>query len=89
MATVHTRKARVQRPIQPDALRRYLNTVAAANYCGVSPALLRKYRLRKPGDPGEVGPAFIRLSPTLLVYAISELDRWIDGHRTPSQSQAA
>jgi hypothetical protein len=63
------------------APRRALRTTDAARYLGVSPSLLRKMRMRGPDDPGQPGPGFIRLSPSLIVYEISALDAWLDGHR--------
>ena len=47
--------------------RRALRTSAAAQYLGVSPSLLRKKRLQGPGDPQAAGPAYIQLSPSLIV----------------------
>jgi hypothetical protein len=64
--------------------RRSLKTAAAAKYLGVSTALLRKLRLRGSDDPGYPGPEFIKLTPSLIVYEISALDRWLDKHRMPS-----
>jgi hypothetical protein len=61
---------------------RALRTTPAARYLGVSPSLLRKYRMRAPDDPGTKGPDFIRVSPYLIVYEIDELNRWLDSHRT-------
>jgi hypothetical protein len=58
--------------------RRALRTTDAARYLGVSPSLLRKMRSRGPADPLGVGPAYIRLSPSLIVYEISVLDAWLD-----------
>lgn len=62
--------------------RRALPTKGAAQYLGVSPSLLRKFRSRGPADPGGSGPNFIKLSPTLVVYEIEELDRWLESHRS-------
>lgn len=61
--------------------RRALRTAAAARYLGISPSLLRKFRLRGPDDPGDHGPPYIRLSSSLIVYELVELDRWFDAHR--------
>jgi len=58
--------------------RRALRTTDAARYLGVSPSLLRKMRSRGPADPLGDGPAYIRLSPSLIVYEISVLDAWLD-----------
>lgn len=38
--------------------------------------------MRGPDDPLGLGPAFIRLSPALVVYEIQELDRWLDAFAT-------
>jgi hypothetical protein len=64
-----------------NAPRRALSTVAAATYLGVSAGLLRKLRARGPSDPGMAGPCFLKLSPNLVLYEITELDRWLDGRR--------
>jgi hypothetical protein len=58
--------------------RRALRTTDAARYLGISPSLLRKMRSRGPADPLGVGPTYIRLSPSLIVYEISVLDAWLD-----------
>ena len=60
--------------------RRALRTTEAARYLGISSSLLRKMRARGPDDPLGPGPDFIRLSPSLIVYQIAELDAWLDGH---------
>jgi len=44
----------------------------------MSPSWLRKKRLRGANDPGDPGPQFIRVSPLVIVYEISALDRWLD-----------
>jgi predicted DNA-binding transcriptional regulator AlpA len=64
------------------APRRALRTTDAARYLGISPSLLRKMRTRGPNDPSSRGPSYIRLSPSLIVYELAELDRWLDGHRS-------
>lgn len=58
--------------------RRALRTTDAARYLGISASLLRKMRARGPADPLGRGPAYIRLSPSLIVYEISVLDAWLD-----------
>jgi hypothetical protein len=60
--------------------RKALPTTDAARYLGVSASLLRKMRSRGSEDPLGPGPAFIKLSPSLIVYPIAELDAWLDGH---------
>ena len=69
---------------QPSAPRRALRTTDAARYLGVSPSLLRKMRMRGPDDPSGQGPAFIKLSPSLIVYEIASLDQWLDQRRAPT-----
>jgi hypothetical protein len=64
-----------------SAPRRALRTTDAARYLGLSASLLRKWRLRGPADPGNKGPDYIRIGPSLVLYEIGELDRWIDSHR--------
>lgn len=64
----------------PIQLRRALRTTDAARYLGVSASLLRKMRARGPADPLGLGPAYIRLSPSLIVYEIAALDTWLDAH---------
>src|SRR5579863_2811098 len=75
-------------PINP---RRALRTTDAARYLGISPSLLRKMRARGPDDPLGVGPAYIRLSASLIVYEIAALDSWLESHepvgsRTPKRA---
>lgn len=60
---------------------RCLNTAKAAYYLGISPSLLRKYRMRGPDDPGGNGPKYIKLSPQLVVYDIKDLDAWLDSFK--------
>lgn len=69
--------------------RRALRTIAAAQYLGISASLLRKMRARAPGDPGDHGPESIKLSPSIVLYEISALDRWIEVRRAASRSRAA
>jgi predicted DNA-binding transcriptional regulator AlpA len=64
-------------PLTP---RRALRTTDAARYLGVSASLLRKMRARGPDDPRGAGPAYIRLSPSLIVYEIAALDSWLESH---------
>jgi predicted DNA-binding transcriptional regulator AlpA len=64
----------------PTSPRRALRTTDAARYLGVSASLLRKMRARGPADPLGAGPAYVRLSPSLIVYEIAVLDAWLDSH---------
>ena len=77
--------------MQTQSPRRALRTVEAARYIGISPSLLRKMRLRGPEDPLDSGPPYIRLSPSLIVYDIANLDAWLDRHasETSNESRAA
>jgi hypothetical protein len=68
--------------------RRALRTTDAARYLGVSPSLLRKMRSRGPADPLGVGPAYIRLSPSLIVYEIAVLDAWLDARSLHARTAA-
>ena len=71
-----------------DSPRRALPTRRAAEYLGISTSLLRKLRLRRPGDPGGAGPDFVRLGPNLIVYELIALDRWLDERAAQSSSGA-
>jgi hypothetical protein len=62
--------------------RRALRTTDAARYLGISASWLRKKRLRGLDDPGDPGPEYIRISPVVVVYEVSALDRWLDAKRT-------
>jgi hypothetical protein len=68
--------------------RRALRTSDAGRYLGISSSLLRKMRARGPDDPLGPGPAFIRLSASLIVYELAALDEWLDRHRTGPKAQA-
>jgi predicted DNA-binding transcriptional regulator AlpA len=70
------------------APRRALRTTDAARYLGVSPSLLRKMRMRGIEDPLGPGPAYIKLSPSLIVYQIADLDAWLDSHAQRQTSAA-
>ena len=48
-----------------------MNTLAAAEYIGVSVATLKRWR-----GQGE-GPAYIRLGERIIKYRQTDLDRWI------------
>ena len=63
--------------------RPHLKTTAAAEYCGVSKSLLEKLRLEGRG------PAYIKLSPRLVVYSSADLDAWLASARcTPQEATA-
>jgi len=62
----------------------------AAARIGASQSLLKKWRNKAPDDPGEKGPPFIRITPRLVVYKVSDLDAWLDSHaKRASQESAA
>jgi hypothetical protein len=84
MIESHTteKQTRKQRIVPAGALRRALRTVEAADYCGVSASLFRKFRKKGAVDPGEHGPEFIRLSAMIIVYEIAALDAWLDSRKT-------
>jgi hypothetical protein len=62
-----------------NSVRRRLDVVAAAEYCGVSAAYLNKLRVT-----GE-GPVFIRLGRR-IVYDSGDLDDWLASGRRRSTS---
>lgn len=68
--------------------KRRLKTRDAADYIGCEPATLRAWRLRGRDDP-DPGPEFIRLSPSLVVYDIEALDRFLAEKRVATASSAA
>ena len=62
---------------RPDpSLKLRLNTADAASYLGVSPSLMRLWRLRGPDDRNQ-GPPWIRLSANLCVYDRAALDAFL------------
>jgi len=61
--------------------QRCINTRAAAAYLGVTIAALRAWRLRGLDDRN-TGPPYIRVSPTLILYDIDDLDDWLERKRS-------
>ena len=59
--------------------RRHVRTVSAATYCGSTKSTLEK--LRVTGG----GPVFMKLGRT-VVYAIDDLDAWLETKRRRSTS---
>lgn len=69
--------------MKQSQVRRYLRTGEAAQYCGLSPRTLEKFRLT--GD----GPPFIRpLGRRFVVYDLTDLDDWMSSGRRRSTSDA-
>jgi predicted DNA-binding transcriptional regulator AlpA len=61
---------------------RVLRTKGAAEYVGLKTPTLEKFRLR-----GE-GPTFVRLGARHVGYLVEDLDRWLEGRRSTSTSDA-
>ncbi|MDP9119828.1 MAG: helix-turn-helix domain-containing protein [Acidobacteriota bacterium] len=57
-------------PIDPRA--EWLSTPQAAEYCGLSPRTLEKYRLAGGG------PSFYKLGGRVS-YSLTDLDQWLEG----------
>ena len=73
--------------------KRHLKTPQAADYLGCEAATLRAWRLRGPDDPNP-GPPYIRISPSLVVYSVDDLDAFLAQKRaatfnSPQPSVAA
>jgi len=77
-----TKQTRQRRTVPAGTLRRVLRTVEAADYCGVSASLFRKFRKKGPDDPGDHGPEFIKVSHNIVIYEIAALDAWIDSRKS-------
>jgi predicted DNA-binding transcriptional regulator AlpA len=76
-----------RQPDPPVPVRRCINTRAAAAYLGVTIAALRAWRLRGPEDRNS-GPRFIRLSPSMVVYDLGDLDDWLERKRAATYVNA-
>ena len=66
-----------------SALARYLLTPQAAAHLGLKKSTLDKMRVR--GD----GPAYLRLTPRRVVYAVDTLDAWARSREFSSTSEYA
>jgi predicted DNA-binding transcriptional regulator AlpA len=73
---------RSRRVVPEGALRETLRTREAADFLGVSVPTMKKWRNKAPGDPGEKGPQFIRISDFLVIYEVSALRAWINAHKS-------
>jgi predicted DNA-binding transcriptional regulator AlpA len=63
-----------------DYQKLHLRTPQAAEYIGLSASTMEKMRLR--GD----GPRYAKLGK-LVVYAITDLNAWVDVHKRVSTSE--
>ncbi len=57
-----------------------LKTPEAAEYVGLTASTLEKYRLT-----GE-GPVYIKSGPKIVLYAVEDLDAWLNARRRTSTS---
>jgi len=57
-----------------------MQTDAAAQYLGISPAWLKKLRLKAPDDPGVKGPRYIKIGKNTVLYRTEDLDAWLEAH---------
>jgi predicted DNA-binding transcriptional regulator AlpA len=75
--------SKVPAPLQANAS---LRADEAAAYLGISKSWLAKLRLRS-----SAGPRFIKLSPRLITYRLSDLEAWRDARcmRSTSDIQQA
>jgi hypothetical protein len=82
-----TQEKRKRIPISEAAKpwKRRLATPEAAAYTGVTVSTMRAWRLKGPDDPNP-GPKFIRLSGSLVVYDIDELDAYLAKKRAATYS---
>lgn len=64
-------------PVRPD--RRFLDTVAAADYLGLSPRTLQKHRVYGGGPP-------FRKFGRRVLYALEDLESWADARTCDSTS---
>lgn len=60
--------------------QRVFTTAQAAQFCGLSPRTLEKYRVS--GD----GPVYIKLGRSVR-YQLADLQNWIDGNRLQNTAQ--
>jgi predicted DNA-binding transcriptional regulator AlpA len=72
---------KARRQAQPPINPTFLQTPEAAARLGLAPGTLDKMRLR--GN----GPAYLRLTPRRIVYAVDELDAWARARQFNSTSE--
>lgn len=75
--------------MQEQASQRGFKTPAAARYLGVSPSLLRKFRLKGCDDPGQHGPKYVRFESGLILYTRESLDAWLSSATNSDRAQGA
>jgi hypothetical protein len=63
-----------------QTIKRFMRTPEAAEYVGLSPSTLEKFRLT-----GE-GPDFQKAGPKIVVYKPEDLDLWLEARRHRSTS---
>ena len=56
-----------------------LRAKQAAQYIGMAPSTLAKWRMRN------CGPRYIRAGKRIVVYRRRDLDRWLDEHELAAQ----
>lgn len=63
--------------------KKYLSNDEAAAYTGIGRSTLNKMRMRNDG------PVFIRAGKRRVVYAVADLDRYMEANRQKSTHEAA
>jgi transposase-like protein len=86
-ATALTALAAV-REAATDGLRGALRTTEAALYLGCSAELLKKWRQKKPKDPGEHGPPWSAVTSRLILYRIVDLDAWLEARAISTRAKS-
>jgi hypothetical protein len=76
-----------QKPDRGAPGARCVNTRAAAAYIGVTPSALRAWRLRGREDTN-AGPRFIRISPSMVIYDLCDVDDWLERKRAATDDNA-
>jgi predicted DNA-binding transcriptional regulator AlpA len=61
-------------------IKRFMRTPQAADYLGLSPSTLEKFRLTGNGPP------YLKAGPKIVVYRQEDLDAWLEGNRRRSTS---
>jgi predicted DNA-binding transcriptional regulator AlpA len=61
-------------------IKRFMRTPQAADYLGLSPSTLEKFRLTGNGPP------YLKAGPKIVVYRQEDLDAWLEANRRRSTS---